>query len=324
MRQLLAGFEVSQALYVIAELGVATELLDGPRSVEDLAKATNADRDALGRIIRFLTPLGVFRTLDGRVEVTDLGRTLADGPVHSLRAAARYLMETHYVPFSGLLHTARTGKTGANEILGKPFFDWVTESPRLSGLQNAAMAGGGRVSLGDLLDVYQIPAGQTIADIGGADGWLLAELLTRAPERKGIVFDLPNIVAGASEVLTAAGLDKRASVVAGDFFDSIPTADVYLMSVVLHDWDDAAAVRILRNIAKAAAPGARLVLMEMVMPEDDGAHFTKTIDLVMLTLFGGRERTQAEWRRLLADGGFRLDRVVSGSGVISAIEATLS
>jgi hypothetical protein len=324
MQQLLAGFEVSQALYVVAELGVATALLDGPRSVEDLAEATNADSDALGRIIRFLTALGVFRSAEGGVEITDLGRTLADGPADSVRGLARYWMETHYSPFSGLLHTARTGETGATKVLGKPFFDWVGESSHLSELQNYAMAGGGRAARGDLLDAYQVPEGQTIADIGGADGALLAELLAKAPERKGIVFDLPKVVAKATETLAAAGVDKRATVVAGDFFvDSVPVADVYVMSVVLHDWDNAAATRILRNIAGAATPGARLVLVEMVMSEGDGPHFTKMIDLTMLAMLGGRERSETEWRGLLAESGFTLDRIVSGSGVMSVIEATL-
>lgn len=324
MQQLLTGFEVSQALYVVAELGVATALLDGPRSVEDLAVATNADSDALKRVIRFLTPLGVFRSADGGVAVTDLGRTLADGPADSVRGLARYWMETHYGPFSGLLHTARTGKTGATEVLGKPFFEWVSESSHLSGLQNSAMAGGGRAARGDLLDAYQLPEGQTIADIGGADGTLLAELLAKEPNRKGIVFDLPNVVAQANETLAVAGLDERAAVVAGDFFvDRVPTADVYVMSVVLHDWDNPTATRILRNIAESAAPAARLVLVEAVMPEGDGPHYTKMMDLTMLAMLGGRERTETEWRELLAGSGFSLDRVVSGSGVQSVIEATL-
>lgn len=130
-------------------------------------------------------------------------------------------------------------------------------------------------------------------------------------------------MAKAGEALAAAGLDNRASVIAGDFFDSVPAADTYVMSHVLHDWDDAASARILRNIAKAAVAGACLVLMEMVVPEGDGPHFTKMVDLTMLAMVGGRERTQAEWRRLLADGGFQLVRIVSGSGSDSAIEATL-
>jgi uncharacterized peroxidase-related enzyme len=324
MQQLLTGFEVSQALYVIAEMGVATRLLDGPRGVDELARATGADAGALGRIIRFLTPLGVFRTADGQVEITDLGRTLADGPADSVRGLARYWMETHYVPFSGLLHTARSGETGATKVLGKPFFDWVAASPHLSALQNAAMANGGHAARGNLLDVYQLPAGQTIADIGGADGTLLTQLLAKAPESNGIVFDLPSVAAKAGETLRAGGLDHRARVVTGDFFDSVPAANTYVLSHILHDWDDAACARILRNIAKAAAPGAHLVLLEAVIPEGDGPHFSKMIDLTMLAMLGGHERTLVDWRPLLAEGGFRLVRTVSGSGSDTAIEATLN
>jgi O-methyltransferase domain/Dimerisation domain len=323
MLELLSGFVVSQALYVIAELGVATALLGGPRTVEDLASTTGAHADALWRIIRFLAPLGVFRSDGRKVEVTDLGRTLADGPADSVRGTARYYMETHYAPFGKLLHTARTGEPGAIKYFGKPFFEWINESPRLAAIQNAAMAGGRRAARANLLEVYQLPKGETIADIGGADGTLLAELLANRPECRGIVFDLPNVVAKATETLATAGLSNRATVVGGDFFDHVPTADVYVMSIVLHDWDNASAVRILRNIAKAAAPGAHLVLLEMVMPEGDGPHFTKMIDLIMMTLLGGRERTETEWRQLLAEGGFILDRIVSSSGMFSAIEATL-
>lgn len=325
MQHLLTGFEVSQALYVVAELGVATALLDGPRSIESLAAETHADSDALGRIIRFLTPLGVFRSVEGGVEVTDLGRTLADGPADSVRGLARYWMETHYGPFSGLLHAARTGEPGAKKVLGKPFFDWVSESPRLTALQNSAMAGGGHALRGNLLDVYQLPQGQTIADIGGADGTLLAELLTRFPELQGTVFDLPGVVSKAADVLAEAGVADRATAVAGNFFvDTVPTADIYVMSVVLHDWDDASALTILRSVAKAAAAGARLVLVETVLPEGDGPHYTKMLDVTMLAMLGGRERTEKQWRRLLAEAGFVIDRIVPGSGIASAIEATLT
>jgi O-methyltransferase domain len=324
MQQLLSGFEVSQALYVIAELGVATALLDGPGSVKELAVATGADQDALGRIIRFLASVGVFQTDGEIVAVTDLGRTLADGPPDSVRGLARYWMKTHYAPFGELLHTARTGEVAAAKYLGEPFFEWVSGSSQLAEIQNAAMADGGRSARGDLLAAYRLPEGRTVADIGGADGTLLAELLVGEPERRGIVFDLPNVVAAAAGTLGEAGLGDRVTVMGGDFFESVPAADIYVMSVILHDWDNAAAVRILRNVAAAAAPGAWLVLLEMVMPEGDGPHFTKMIDLVMLAMLGGRERTAAEWRQLLADGGFTLDRVVSGSGAFSAIEATVN
>ncbi|WP_433278999.1 methyltransferase [Pseudonocardia xinjiangensis] len=324
MHELLTGFQVSQALFAVAELGVATALLDGPREVNDVAAAVGADADTLGRIIRFLAQLGVFRTSGDTVEITDLGRTLADGPADSLRNVARYFHQTHYAPFGSLLHTVRTGEPAATAYLGKPFFDWVMESPELAALQNDAMAGFTQNARGDLLDVYELPEGRTVADIGGADATLLVELLTGRPERRGIVFDLPSTVAGARPTVQAAGLDERVEIVAGDFFESVPTADVYVLSAVLQDWDNTASLRILRNVARAAPAGAALVVVDMVVPEGDAPHPTKMIDITMLGMLGGRQRSESEWRRLLADGGFTLQRVVSGSGSYSVLEATLA
>ncbi|MFC0112388.1 methyltransferase [Kibdelosporangium aridum] len=322
MQEILFGFGLAQALYVVAELNISTALLDGPRSVEQLAAESNADSGALRRIIRYLTSYDVFRLRGDRVEVTDLGRTLADGVPGSVRGLARYWMETHYQPFSDLVHTARTGETAATHYLGKPMFDWVNESARLTQLQNSAMSGGGKVARGDLLERYELPDGEVVADIGGADGSLLAELLADRPQRRGVLFDLPAVISDAPVRLSAAGLADRVDVVGGDFFDSVPAADIYVMSVVLHDWDDDSCVRILNNIAASATPGARLVLIEAVVPEDGQPHFSKLLDLVMLAMLTGRERSESEWRELLAKGGFALDRIVNGSGAMSAIEAS--
>jgi hypothetical protein len=319
MHQMLLGYQISQALYVIEELGVATELLNGPREIEDLASTTGADSDALGRIIRLLAALDVFRIKGTAVEVTDLGRTLAERPVNSLRGTARYLMQTHYEPFSNFLHAARTGQTAATGFLGRPFFEWINESRQRAEVQNSGMVDGGRVMRGDLLEKYQLPEGEMVADIGGADGTVLVEPLARRPERRGIVFDLPMVVAAGAETLKEAGLSHRISVVGGDFLASVPSADVYVLSEVLHDWDDASATRILRNIAAAAVSGAGLCLAELVVPEDDGLHVAKLIDVMMLAIVGGRERTETEWRKLR---GFTMDRIVAGSAIFSVIEAT--
>ena len=258
------------------------------------------------------------------VSPSPLGQTLAEGPADSVRDLARYFMETHYAPFANLLHTVRTGEIGATKYLGKPFFEWVNESLRLAALQSSAFGGAGKALFGNLLDVYRLPEGEIVADIGGSDGGLMAELLARHPGPRGIVFDMPNVVARATENLAAAGLTERTTVVGGDFFASVPEADIYVMSFILHDWSNADSLRILRNIARVAAPGARLVLLEALMPEDDEPHYSKMMDLNMLAMLSGRERTETEWRQLLADGGFTFDRVVSGSGLRSAIEATLS
>lgn len=321
MLGLLSGFQLSQALFVVAELGVATALLSGPREVADLAAATGADEDTLGRIIRYLAQFGVFRASGRTVEITDLGRTLAHGPADSLRSVARYFHQTHYAPFGNLLVTARTGEPAATAFFGRPFFDWVSANPPLAALQNDAMAAFTQNARGDLLDRFALPAGETVADIGGADGALMVELLAGRPERRGIVFDLPAVVSGARSVLLAAGLQERAEVVAGDFFDQVPAADVYVLSAVLQDWGNASAQRILRNVARAAPAGARLVVIDMVVPEGDAPHPTKMIDITMMGMLGGRQRSQTEWRELLEASGFTLERVVTGSGSYSALEA---
>jgi precorrin-6B methylase 2 len=321
---MLFGFQMSQALFAVAELDVATALLNGPREVEDLATEVGADADALGRIIRFLAQHGVFRTSGSTVQITDLGSVLADGPADSLRSVARYFRQTHYAPFGKLLDTVRTGEPAAKAFLGKPFYDWINENPDLAALQNDAMAGFTQNARGDLLQVFDLPPGMTVADIGGADGTLLVELLAGRPERRGIVFDLPSVVSTARPTVRAAGLEERVEIVAGDFFEEVPLADLYVLSAVLQNWNNSSGVSILQNVAKAAPAGARLVIIDMVVPEGDAPHPTKMIDITMLGMLGGRQRSESEWRRLLGDGGFALQRVVTGSGSYSALEATLA
>jgi hypothetical protein len=322
MNQLLFGFEISQALYVIAELDVATELLDGPRDVDSLASATGADS---GRVGESHSPAGLPRCIShqGNGGGDHRSRPYAGGWTRRFHARNRTILDADALRAIRQLSAHRPhGETAATDFLGRPFFEWINDSPQLAEVQNTAMADGGRALGGDLLESYQLPEGETVADIGGADGTLLVKLLARQHERRGIVFDLPTVVAKAPATLRAAGLSDRIRVVEGDFFASVPSADVYVMSVVLHDWDDALATRILRNIAAAATPGARLCFVELVVPEDDNLHFATLMDITMLAIVGGRERTETEWRKLLTNGGFTMDRIVAGPAVFSIIEAT--
>jgi hypothetical protein len=321
MTQLLGGFQISQAIYVIAKLDVATVLAEGPSPVAALAGRVGADPDRLRRLIRSLAPLGLFhRTEDDIVELAPLGWTLSATHPESARHLALYWMETHYRPFTELLNTVRDGEIAAERYLRLPFFDWISGDPYLTSLQNQAMASSNR---GAMFDGYRLPAGSVVADIGGADGTVLTHLLASDPGRRGIVFDLPGIVSGAAEVLDRAGLAGRVEVAPGDFFTAVPAADVYVLSAVLHDWDDPSCRRILRSIATAAAPGARLVLVEMIIPPGDEPHHAKLVDLVMMTMLGGRERTAAEYTALLAGAGFAVDQVVATSSPFSFVEATL-
>jgi hypothetical protein len=321
MLQMLAGFQVSQALYVVAKLDVATVLAGGPRTVREIAAEVDADADALGRIIRFLATLGLYRTNGEQVEVTELGATLAKSRDTAYNAAL-YWGETHYSPFGRLLDTARTGKNAAEEYFGKTFFEWIYEEPERVQVQNQAFAWVTAALRDGMFDGYRLPEGTVVADIGGADGSMMARLLANEPDRRGIVFDQPEVVTAAEKTLVDHNLADRVQTVAGDFFESVPAADVYILSFILHDWNDEDCRRILRNIAGAANPGARLVIVEAIIPPGDEPHPAKVIDLTMLAMNNGRERTAAEYTALLDSSQFTLDRIVSSPTMFSFTEAT--
>jgi hypothetical protein len=324
MTELLFGFSTSQALYAIARLGVAEALLDGPRSIEDLAESVGADIDALGRVIRTLAPLGVFRTeLDGRIAITPLGATLTPDAPGSVHAIARFLMETHYQPFGELLDTVRTGEPAAEVMYGMKFEYWMAQDPERVAIKNAAMASVSNGWRDPFLESFELPAGDLVADLGAADGSMLARLMQKAPGRRGIVFDLPEVISAATQTLAEYGVDDRVAVKGGSLFNGVPTADVYLMSMVLHDWNDESAALILKNIAAAAAPGARLVVIEHIIPAGDTPDFSKPTDLIMLGMTGGKERTAAEYADLLMSAGFNVDTIKETGTPFSAIEATV-
>jgi hypothetical protein len=323
MVQMLAGFQLSQALYVVAKLGLSTALADGPRTIEQLVAATGAKADVLRRLIRALAPLGIFRTDGERVESTPLGLTLAEGQPGSVRDIALFWMETHYAPFGEFLYTATTGENAATHYYGKPFMDWIAGDPALAGIQTRAMASITDGLLTGLFDNYSLPEGDLVADIGGANGSVICQFLDRDPDRRGIVFDRTEIVPSARQVLADHGLTGRVDVVSGDFFESVPEADVYILSHIIHDWDDESCLRILRTVKNAAPPGAHLVIIESVIPPGDTPHPAKLIDLTMLAMATGRERTAAEYEKLLAAAGFTMERIVPSSTPYSFIEATL-
>ncbi|MGH3797653.1 MAG: methyltransferase [Pseudonocardiaceae bacterium] len=326
MVQLLGGFQVSQAIYVVADLGVATILeQEGPKTVAELAERTGAKREPLHRLIRTLAPLGVFTTEGEYVNVTPVGATLSEKHPQSLHGMARMWMETHYLPFSELRHSVRTGQPGSDRYLGEPFFNWIATDPQREVLFSQAMADITSSLRTGMFDGYQLPAGRTVADIGGSDGSVLVKLLThdRDAGRRGILFDRPTTVPAAGPTLAAAGLTDRVEVVAGDFFTEVPAADIYVLSYILHDWNDQENRRILASIAAAAAPGARLLIIEGVVPDADEPHLTKAIDLTMLGMVTGKERTEQEYRDLLDSTGFTLDRIVPTPSPFSILEATL-
>lgn len=325
MTRMLAGFTISQALYVVAKFDIATSLLEGPRTVAQLAAEAGVREEPLRRVLHTLSGVGVVKHESGdRFAVTDLGATLAPGTSGSVWGTALFWMETNYEPFLELAEVVRTGRSGSELRYGKGFGEYLQEHPEHMPSLTAAMA---ELTTGPrqaLLSAYRLPPGEVVADIGGADGSVLEALISDEPHRRGIVLDLPEVVPAATERMRKVDLADRVSVLGGDFFVEVPTADVYLLSTVLHDWDDADAGRLLARIARAAEPGARLVVIETMLPDGDEPHPSKLSDLLMMTVAGGRERAESEFTALLNAAGFTVDGIAPASaGGYRVLEATL-
>jgi hypothetical protein len=323
MVQLLSGFQVSQALYVAAKLGVADRLVEGPVPVERLASDLDCNPLALSRLMRTLASLGVFSEVEAAAYgLTPLGATLVSGAEGSMRDLALMWMETHYEPFAGLLETVRSGESAATAYYGRPFFSWLADQPEQVHRFSRAMANLTNGIKAGAIASYAFPESATIVDVGGADGALLAKVLESTPHATGIVFDLPHVVADAAPTLQSYGLGDRLTSAGGDFFEAVPAgADVYLLSMVLHDWNDQDAIRLLGNIRDAAAPNAQVLAFELVMPTGDQPHMSKMIDLTMLGMLDGRERTNSEMQSLFERAGLAYNRVVPTPTPISIIEA---
>jgi hypothetical protein len=324
MVQLLGGFQVSQALYAAAKIGVADRLVDGPVPVDRLAADLDVDPLALSRLLRTLTSLGVFSQVEpGVFDLTPLGATLVSDGEGSMRDLALMWMETHYAPFAGLVDTVRTGDNAATTHYGEPFFSWLGDQPEQVDRFSRAMANLTDGIKAGAVANYDFSGSGTIVDVGGADGALLAMVLDKTPDATGVVFDLPHVIDEAESTVKGYDLGDRLTTEAGSFFESVPAGDTYLLSIVLHDWNDADCTRLLSNIRAAAAPGARILAFELVMPATDEPHMSKMIDLTMLGMLDGRERTETEMRTLFEGAGLTYEGVVPTPTPISIVEARI-
>lgn len=309
------GMMQTRALAIVAELGVADALGRSRLDSSALASAVGADADALGRVLRFLAARGVFRQ-DGR------GRWRNTAMSHLLRADHADSLRS-WVMFQGApWHLAiwqhadvsvRTGGSASVAATGADYFDWLTTVPDAQAVFDAAMAETSRLVGPALVGGYDFSTHGSVCDVGGGNGSLLALILGANPTLRGVVYDLPEVVAGAPERLAAAGVADRADVVAGDFFASVPTGhDCYVLKAIVHDWDDESCIRILGHVRAALAPGGRVVVVDQIVPEARYDNPALATDLEMLVLTGrGRERTASEFATLFARAGFRVERTVS-------------
>ncbi len=318
---LIFGTIRAKAVYVAAKLGVADELADGPLAVGELARRTDADPDALYRVLRALAAEGLFEEVEPRTfAVTDLGRLISEDAPGSRKYLSLMLAEQTDPVFDHMLEVVRTGKPAAVSTFGKPYFHWLGDNPEAAEIFNKAMGTGAAARLPTLLPLGIWAEARSVVDVGGGNGTAVAALLKQHPHLRGIDFDLPQVGAEAEALLAAEGVADRATFEAGNFFETVPSGgDVYVLLQILHDWSDEEATRILRSIRGTIGDDGRLVVLEDIVPDGAGAG-PLLLDLQMLVLLGGRERTETEWCELLAGGGFEVTRITPGPRA-SAIEA---
>lgn len=340
MFSILTGGWIAQACYAVAKLGVPDALADGPRTVDALAEKVGADQHALHRTLRALAAAGLFREITaGTFELTATGRLLCSDTRGSSRLAAIMFGEEVHEAFGEILHTLRSGRPAFEKIHGEPFYDYLRDRPQAAAMFATAM---GSAAVPIVLSRCDLGRPGTVVDVGGGDGGLLARVLSRHREARGVLVELPDAIERARERLASSGHADRVEFAAASFFDSgaIPSgADVYTLSRVLHNWNDAAAAQILRRVREAAPPHARLFVFEyMVEDPSDTSDVTgsaddvngagtalNAIDLLTLVMLEGYERSAQQYRALLAQAGFEVRAVhappLPATRTESAIEA---
>jgi hypothetical protein len=322
--QMIMGFRATQLLHVAAKLGLADLLHAGPQSAQALAAQTRCDPDALYRVMRALTNIGILTELPQRqFELTPLGESLRSDSEGSLRDAAVLYGEAWlWNAYGELMYSVRTGEPAFDAVHGMSFFKYLHEAPTAAERFNAAMTAFSAQETEAVLAAYDFTPYRVVADVGGGHGRLLAAILRTSPETQGMLFDLPDVCTGARPMLESTGLFPRTTLVSGDFFRCVPPgAQLYVLKSVIHDWDDEKAQRILANCRAAMTPQARLLLIERVVGEANEVAEAKLFDINMLAMLGGRERTRGEYRALLGAAGLRMTRMLATASPLSIIEA---
>lgn len=320
------GYWLSSLIYTAAKLGIADHLAAGPRTAADLATLTNTNARALHRFMRTLASFGVLSLHDDNTfTLTELGATLKkDAPGSARSTVLTMACPEFWECFGKIEYSLQTGKPAMEKVFGMNLFEYLAQRPEQAAQFSESMVGihGGEPPA--VAAAYDFSSLGTIVDVGGATGNMLGHILKRHPQPKGVLFDRPHVVANAPALLQAHGVADRVTITPGNFFDSVPEGgDAYILSHIIHDWTEAQCHTILSNCRHAMRPGAKLLIVEFVLPEGNTPHFGKLADMVMLTIPGGEERTAHEYRTLLDAAGFAMTRVVPTASDVSVVEAEL-
>lgn len=322
LHRLTSGYQVTQAVHVAAKLGISDVLADGPKSLDQLAESTRTDIHALARLMHALAALGLYTDDDGKYSNTDLGTALRTDVPRSVAGWARFVgTGSHWQAYTGLEDSIRTGETAFRTVHGEAVWEYRAKHPAEQEAFDAAMTAMSQTMSDAVVNAYDFSRFDTVVDVGGGRGRLLIDVLSRYPSVGGVLFDQPDVVAGAGELLSAAGVADRCRVVGGNFFEAVPEGDAHLLKSVIHDWADAESIEILRTCRRSMPDEGRLLLVEQLLDESPDPVRTAFSDLNMLVMTGGRERTTDEYRALLAAAGLDLVTTVPTAGPAFVLEA---
>ncbi|HEU4509820.1 MAG TPA: methyltransferase [Pyrinomonadaceae bacterium] len=323
MLQIISGFWISRAVYVIAKLGIPDLLKSGPKTAEELAGATKMHAPSLYRVLRALASVGVVSSQGEKFALTPLSETLVTDAPGSLRwFTVSELGQEHYPAWGNLMHSVKTGEIAFDHFFGADIWTYFKQNPEDAAVFNDSMSGVTAAANEEIMTKYDFSGFKKVVDVGGGHGGLITSILKKNSHVRGVLFDAPQVIEGARPKIEAAGLADRCETVSGDFFKSVPAGgDAYVMKWIIHDWDDQKAITILRNCRNQMQPNGKLILVDCVVPETNEPHFSKFIDLNMLVMTGGKERTKEEFEHLLADAGFKLLRVIPTDVPTSIVEA---
>lgn len=323
--QLASGYWISQAIYVAAKLGIADVLKHGAKSSNEIAIDTGADDNSISRLMRALSAVGVFRMNgDKTFAITDLGKPLQSGVPGSLRAMVITLGEVHYAAWAHLLESIKTGAAAFPHAFGEKMFDYLGRGNEAGNTFNRAMTDYSALSSCAVLLSYDFSGVRSIVDVGGGCGKLLTSILHMYPSMRGTLFDMSSVIAAADENLKEHPCRDRCNMVSGSFLETVPCDfDAYLLSSVIHDWGDDCAIRILENCRRSMRQESKVLLVEFVVPTGVQRSFSKLLDLNMLVMNGGRERTELEYQTLFEAAGLRMTRIIPTMSPLCVLEATL-
>jgi hypothetical protein len=320
LQQITGGYILSRCLHILADLGVADVLDETPRTAAELAALVDVHPGSLGRVMSLLSAHGVFAVQGDRFGHSPASRLLISDHPQSMRTLVQLFGGPMSWEAYGLLdHTVRTGQPALEKVVPEGMWAYRAAHPEESEIFDAAMAAKARAHVTGILAAYDFSSFGVVGDIGGGLGHLVQAIIAATPDTQGILFDLPHVVEKAKRVPLG-----RLSLQAGDFFASeLPSCDAYLLMEIIHDWDDQQAIAILKAVRRAAPPQAKLLLIEQIVPDDPGPNWSKVLDIHMMTMLGGSQRTRRQYEALLDQTGFALQREIDTGAGISMLEAVL-